>query len=89
MATIKIDIPEQQVSLLSAKAESEGLTLEGWFQKIVDKEAKTPPSASHLQKANPAEWRRHFRNFIADLDPTTPLLSDEAMSRSSIYPDRA
>ena len=48
------------------------------------------PSASiaHLQKTNPQEWMRQFRAWAESHDRTTPLLSDEAVSRESIYPDR-
>jgi hypothetical protein len=48
-----------------------------------------PPPASHLQKTDPEEWRRRFKEFLASRDPNTPVLSDEAMSRETIYPDRS
>ena len=36
---IKIKLPDEQVAALTAKASAEGLTLEGWFQKIASQEA--------------------------------------------------
>jgi hypothetical protein len=39
MTTVKIDISDQQAAALSAKAAAQGLTLETWFQKVVDQEA--------------------------------------------------
>jgi hypothetical protein len=89
MTTITIDIPEQQVAVLAAKAKAQGLTLEDWFRQVAAKEAAPPLSAAHLQKTDPEEWRRRFEEFLASRDPNTPVLSDEAMSRDSIYPDRS
>lgn len=87
MTTIKVDIPEQQLAALTAKAQ--GLTLEEWFQEVAAKEAPPSTSVAHLQKTNPEEWIRHFNDFLASIDPHTPILSDEAMSRESLYPDRS
>jgi hypothetical protein len=35
----------------------------------------------------PEEWVRQFDAWVDGHDRTTPLLSDEAISRDSIYPD--
>jgi hypothetical protein len=47
------------------------------------------PSIAHLLKTNPREWARQFRAWADGHDPEIPVLSDEAMSRESIYPDLA
>ena len=39
--TITIEVAEEQVAALKAKALAEGLSLEGWLQKIVGQEAET------------------------------------------------
>lgn len=87
MTTIKIDLPDQQITALTAKAAAQGLTLEAWFQKVAAQEV---PSASiaHLQKTDSQEWARQFDAWVDSHDPNLPVLSDEAMSRESIYPDR-
>jgi hypothetical protein len=87
MTTVRIDLPEQQIAALTAKAASQGLTLEGWFQKVAAEEV-SPVSVAHLQKTDPQEWARHFDAWVDSHDSSTPVLSDEAMSRDSIYPDR-
>ena len=87
MPTITFDIPEQQAAVLTAKAEAQGLTLEDWFRQVAEKEMPST-SVAHLQKTDPEEWRRRFKEFLASRDPNTPVLSDEAMSRESIYSDR-
>jgi hypothetical protein len=48
----------------------------------------SPVSIVHLQKADPKEWGRQFDAWVNSHDPRTPVLSDDAMSRESIYPDR-
>lgn len=45
-------------------------------------------SIAHLQKTDPKEWARQFDAWVNSHDPNTPVLSDDAMSRESIYPDR-
>jgi hypothetical protein len=39
MTTITIDIPEQQVAVLAAKAKARGMTLEDWFRQVALNEA--------------------------------------------------
>lgn len=34
MTTVKIDIPDQQAAVLTAKARAQGLTLEQWLQNV-------------------------------------------------------
>ena len=41
MTTVKIDLPDQQAEALKAKLAAQGLTLEGWFQKMAAQEAPT------------------------------------------------
>jgi hypothetical protein len=40
--TITIEVAEEQVAALKAKALAEGLSLEDWLQKIVGQEAERP-----------------------------------------------
>jgi hypothetical protein len=46
-----------------------------------------PVSIVRLRKTNPQEWARRFDAWLDGHDPNTPVLSHEAMSRESIYPD--
>ena len=79
--TVTIEIPEDRVALLKAKAAAQGLTLEDWLQKLADErsEAEQPhkPFKSGyglLAKYGPApsaeeidENRREmFRGFAQD-----------------------
>jgi hypothetical protein len=39
MTTVRIDLPDEQAAVLTAKATAQGLTLEAWFQKLAATEA--------------------------------------------------
>ena len=53
-------------------------------------EERERPTVAHLQKTDPEEWARRWQEYQAWVKtlPETPPLSDEAISRESIYPDR-
>ena len=84
---VTIELSDAQAATLKAHAEAQGLTVERWFQKIAENHVP-PLSIAHLQSTNPKEWARRFHEWAESHDRTTPLLSDEAISRGSIYPDR-
>ena len=46
------------------------------------------PAMSMQDQLSPEEWVRQFHAWAEGHDRTTPLLSDEAISRENIYPDR-
>lgn len=83
---VTIELTDQQAAALKTQAKAQGLTVEGWFKMIAEVHVPTE-SIAHLQKTNPKEWARRFREWAESHDRTTPLLSDEAISRGSIYPD--
>jgi hypothetical protein len=85
---VTIEIPEERAALYQKQAEACGLTMERWLLELADQSAPTP-SIAHLQKTNPKEWARQFRAWADSHNPNIPTLSDEAMSRESIYPDQA
>jgi len=63
------------------------MSVEQWLLELAEQIAPST-SITHLQKTNPKEWARKFHEWAESHDRTTPLLSDEAISRESIYPDR-
>jgi hypothetical protein len=85
MTTITIDIPDPLAAVLAEKAKAQGMTLEDWFRQVAAKEATPAPSAP---PGDFKEWERKFDAWINAPRPKAPVLSDEAMSRESIYPDR-
>ena len=85
---VTIEIPDEQAAALRAQAEAQGLTVERWLGKLAA-ELLPPAPAADLQQSNPTEWTRHFRACAESHDRNTPVLSDDAMSRASVYTDRA
>ena len=84
---VTIELSNEKAAAFKAQAEAIGLTVEEWLQQLGEQHLR-PHSIAHLQKTNPKEWARQFRAWAEGHDPNTPVLSDEAMSRESIYPDR-
>ncbi len=84
---VTIELSEEQAAALKVQAQAQGLTVERWLEQLA---AQLAPAASiaHLQRTNPEEWARRFHEWAESHDRTTPLLSDQAISRESIYPDR-
>jgi hypothetical protein len=85
--TVTIELSPEREAALQAKAQARGVTVQQLMLDLVDQLAP-PASIAHLQKSNPQEWFRQFRAWADSHDPNLPVLSDEAMSRESIYPDR-
>jgi hypothetical protein len=69
---------------LTALANERGVSLTDYLQEIAAREA------ARLSAKGNAGGEERARAFIewADSFPDTPPLSDEAISRASIYPDR-
>ena len=78
--------PERQAAI-QAQAQARGLTIEQWLLELAAQQAP-PASYAHLQKSDPQAWVRDFDAWVDSHDPQTPVLSEEAMNRSSIYQDR-
>ena len=84
---VTMELSDEKAAALKAQAEAQGLTVGRWLEQIAVQHVH-PVSIAHLQKTNPKEWARQFDAWVNSHDPNTPVLSDEAMSRESIYPDR-
>jgi hypothetical protein len=85
--TLTLELSPEREAALKAQAQARGMSVEEWLLQLADQLAP-PASIAHLQKTNPQEWMRQFRAWAESHDRTTPLLSDEAVSRESIYSDR-
>jgi hypothetical protein len=84
--TVTLNLPPDKEAAFQAEAQARGLSLEQWILEIAERQVQ-PVSIAHLQKTDPEEWFRQFREWSDSHDPNIPVLSDEAMSRESIYPD--
>lgn len=84
--TVTLNLPPEKEAAFKAQAQARGLSLEQWMLEVADQQVQ-PVSIAHLQKTNPQEWARQFDAWVNSHDPNIPVLSDEDMSRESIYPD--
>lgn len=82
--TITLNVPPEKET--AYRAQARGLSVEQWMLEVADQSVE-PASVAHLQKTNPQEWARHFDAWVDSHNPNTPVLSDAAMNRESIYPD--
>lgn len=86
MAGYLVELSSENEAALKKQAEAQGLTIEEWLARIAEMHVAAI-SEAHLQTTDPKEWARRFHEWAESHDRTTPLLSDEAISRQSIYPD--
>jgi len=83
---LTLNLPPEKEAVYKAQAKARGMSLEQWMLAVADQQVQ-PASVAHLQKTNPEEWARHFDAWVDSHRPDIPVLSDESMSRDSIYPD--
>jgi hypothetical protein len=84
--TVTLTLPPEKEAAFNALAGARGLSVEEWMLELAEQAAQ-PVSIAHLQRTDPEEWARQFDAWVDSHSPDTPVLSDEAMSRESIYPD--
>lgn len=84
--TVTLEIPPEREAAIQAAAKAQGLSVETWLVRLAEQSVPLESSAD-LQTADPEEWARQFQAWVESHDPNLPVLSDEAMSRESIYPD--
>jgi hypothetical protein len=83
--TLTLELTDEQARALKAQAEARGLSIEQLAQERVLHEDRESESWAHLQQDDPEEWSRRFHEWVQSHDRTTPILSDWAVSRDSIY----
>jgi hypothetical protein len=91
--TVMLNLPPEKEARLLAAAQAKGLSTDALVREALDRiiaEAPAPAGVpqSLQDELTPEEWVRQFDAWVDGHDRTTPLLSDEAISRESIYPDR-
>ena len=87
--TVTIELPPELEAGLLAQAKAEGLPLPIYVQRLLQiqfPQTQFPAGATALM--TPAERAAAWRESVVGL-PHTPPLSDQAISRESIYGDRA
>lgn len=85
--TVTLEIPSENEAELKARAEALNLTVEEWLTALASQHLRSG-SVANLQVSDPEQWLRLLGDWIDSHDPNLPVLSEAAMSRESIYPDR-
>jgi len=78
---VKLELKPDVEAGLAAEAQARGLSLESYLEQVIQDHAISIPALSG------EAWEREFDAWVNSF-PDTPLLSDEAISRDSLYPDR-
>jgi hypothetical protein len=80
---VAIELPPEIEADLTAQAEAQGLLLSQYLQHLLRQHVPVRAGAALSASARAALWRESAKGL-----PHTPPLSDEAISRESIYGDR-
>jgi len=85
--TLTINISSEKEAACQALAQAQGLSVEQWLTQLVDKAAPSQAESLVLNSNSPDAWEEEFDAWVSSFLDTPPL-SDEAISRGSMYPDR-
>lgn len=76
---VKLDLKPEVQARLTAQAQAQGVSLDAYLTTLIERYAER-------QKPMPPEERaKAFQEWAENHPKDTPLLSDEAISRQSIY----
>ena len=79
--TVTLELPPGIEARFVAEAQAQGVPIDAFLKAYLIQNA--PPVAGREMSAE--EWERQFRVWAESHDRSIPRLSDEAVSRESIY----
>jgi hypothetical protein len=82
--TLKVELEPDVEARLSARAQAEGLSLQEFLSRTLGAIARENEGAQGLDSA----WARNFHDWVQSHSTATSLLSEDAISRDSIYGER-
>lgn len=85
--TVTLDLRPEVEELIKAEANARGLSVEDYILEVLEREAPNGESSFALT-ASAEEWKKSFLEWVNAERPPHPPLSDEAISRESIYRER-
>ena len=85
--TVTLELTPQIEERLKQKAAEKGLSVEAFIETVINGNVGRDPEKSFAETATPEEWEKALKDWIRHFPPH-PVLSDEAISRESIYRER-
>ncbi|HBB95167.1 MAG TPA: hypothetical protein DC054_07230 [Blastocatellia bacterium] len=85
--TVTLDLNPEIEERLKQKASEKGLSVEAFIETVISGNVGRHAEKSFAETATPEEWKKALKDWIRHFPPH-PVLSDEAISRESIYRER-
>lgn len=82
---INIELRPDLERRLAEQARAQGMTLSSYLESLLGNGPGLMPHATDTSSAE--EWSRELQRWAEEFPGQAPLLSDEAISRDSIYGD--
>ena len=84
--TVTLELKPEVEERISAEAKARGLSVEDYIQQELEAKVRSPQTHEQMPHK---EWLRMFNEWLNSHDYIkAPALSDEAISRESIYRER-
>lgn len=80
-----LEVQPDIAAKIAAQAAERGVSVDAYLRLLVEEQQERTASQKAIP---PQEKARLWREWAASHNPDTPLLSDEAISRESIYEER-
>jgi len=85
--TVTLDLKPEIEEHIKAEAKARGLSVEDYILKVLERDTANG-EVNFAVRATPEEWEKAFLEWVHTPRPEHPPLSDEAISRESIYRER-
>jgi len=85
--TVTLELKPEVEERIVAEAKASGLSVEMYILSVLEKEAANG-EANLASTTTPEEWKKTFLEWVTAERPAHLPLSDEAISRESIYRER-
>ena len=85
--TVTLELKPEIEERIKQKAAEKGLTVEAFIETVINADVNRQSDRSFQETATAEEWEKALKNWIRNF-PEHPVLSDEAISRESIYRER-
>jgi len=85
--TVTLELKPEIEERIKQKAAEKGLSVEAFIETVINGNVGRQPEKSFAETATFEEWEKALKDWIRRFPPH-PVLSDEAISRESIYRER-